>query len=163
MNKEHKRKTRNLVVRTNDAQTKFAELVASGMAQTEAARIAYPNDKFPAQRACKLMKHRGVKQLLGAYMMDNIMVEASAVPYAVLMQICKDEEASHSNRIKAGIALHDKFGLGRVKSEDGTAFRLEDMDDDQIIEFIQKTEGKLSQPMNANLLEFDVDVESTEE
>lgn len=138
----NKRKLRPMSVLATDKQKKFAECIVAGMNQTEAAKIAYPDSSNPRLRGSEAMKSKAVKNLVSHAIVKNLKVEATAVPYKVLMDICRDPEASDSNKIKAANSIFDRYGMGSMKGENGEIMDLAEMSDAELEEFIEKAEAR---------------------
>jgi hypothetical protein len=164
MSDENKRKRRNISYLATDKQKKFAELIVQGHSQIDAARIAYPNATDPASVGCRTMQSRAVKHLITAYSMDKVKLDAMAVPFRVLMDICKNPDAKDSDRIKAALGLKKEYGTPPTKGNGGDG-SLEDMTDEELTAFLKENADgvNLLELDPDNLADSDIDSQSTTE
>jgi len=143
------------------AQDHYVKLrTEGGLSKVEAAKIAYPDSKDPNSAAAQAEKSNTVKMMIARYNISQMSMEASGVSYALNLAIVKNQvydliknadgtftevhvPAELALRQKSSVELHKSFGFGRIKTKEGEdPFKIGDMDETQLEEFIEKAEAE---------------------
>jgi hypothetical protein len=138
------RKARQVSVMATDKQMVFANCVTKqGMTYTEAAKVAYPDNKDPSSAARQALRSSAVRKMIFEGQIKAVRMKADAASFQTLYSICTNEEAKDSDRINAAKALTSSYGIGSVKGENGEGLALEDLALDELDKFILTAEKSL--------------------